>query len=54
MAASSTAARAGLSIDDVVKMANWTSDNTFRRFYYKLIDNPAFGRTVLNITQTLN
>jgi len=34
-AASSTAARAGLSVSDILRVADWSSDNTFQRFYYK-------------------
>ena len=48
-AASSTAARAGLSVSSIVKMANWSNDNTFRRFYYKPIHDSSFGRTVLSL-----
>jgi hypothetical protein len=53
-AASSAAARAGLSVEDISKMANWTNDNTFRRFYYKPVHNPTFGRAVLGEKVALN
>ena len=53
-AASSAAARAGLSVEDIIKMANWTNDNTFRRFYYKPVHNPTFGLAVLGEKVALN
>ena len=53
-AASSAAARAGLSVDDIIKTANWTNDNTFRRFYYKIVQDPTFGRAVLGEKVALN
>ena len=48
-AASSTAAKAGLSLSDIIRMADWSNDSTFRRFYYKPIHDPSFGRTVLSL-----
>ena len=50
LAASSTAARAGLSVSDIIKMADWSCDDTFRRFYYKPFHDPFFCRTVLGVT----
>ena len=49
-AASSTAARAGMSVSDILRVADWSSDNTFQRFYYKPVHDPSFGRTVLSLT----
>lgn len=49
-AASSTAVRAGLLVSDILRMADWSSDNTFRRFYYKPVHDPSFGRTVLSLS----
>ena len=49
-AASSTTARAGMSVSDILRIADWTSDNTFQRFYYKPFQDPSFGRTVLSVT----
>ena len=48
-AASSTAARAGLSLSDIIRMTDWSNDNTFRRFYYKPIHDRSFGRTVVSL-----
>ena len=49
-AASSTAARAGLSVSDIIRMADWSIDDIFRRFCYKPVHDPSFGRTVLSVT----
>lgn len=48
-AASSTATRAGLSVSDIIRMADCSTDNTFRRFYYKPVHDPSFGRTFLTL-----
>ena len=48
-AASSTATRAGLSVSDIIRMADCSTDNTFRRFYYKPVHDPSFGRTILTL-----
>ncbi|XP_065904039.1 uncharacterized protein [Dysidea avara] len=47
-ASSSAAASAGISTSDILKAAGWSSESTFQRFYYKPLDNPSFGRAVLN------
>ena len=31
-------------------VADWSSDNTFQRFYYKPVHDPSFDRTVLSLT----
>lgn len=49
-AASSTTARAGMSVSDILRVADWTSDNTFQRFYYKPFQDPSLGRTVFSLT----
>ena len=50
-ASTSTAARAEISLYEIIKMANWASDSTFRHFYYKPIHNPESGRAVLTVNQ---
>ena len=46
--ASSSRARArGVPIAEILKMANWTSDSTFERFYYRSECSAAYTRAVL-------
>jgi len=46
-ASTSAAAGAGITTDDILKAADWSSDSVFRRFYYCQVNNPTFGRLVL-------
>ena len=43
----STSAAAGITTNDILKAADWSSDSVFRRFYYLLVNDPTFGRSVL-------
>ena len=46
--ASSSQARArGVPIAEILKVANWTSDSTFERFYYRSEGSEAYTRAVL-------
>ena len=49
-ATSSTSARAGMLVSDILRGADCSSDNTFQRFYYKPVHDTSFGRTVLSLT----
>ena len=55
-ASSSAAKRAGMSLNDILKTANWASATTFRKFYYKDVEvnntytNPDYVNSVFNYT----
>ena len=53
-ASASRAAESGISTAEILAAANWSSDSTFRRFYYKPVHNTAFGKAVLLATKTTN
>ena len=44
----SAAAGAGITTNDILKAADWSSDSVFRRFYYRPVHDPAFGQSVLS------
>ena len=46
-ASTSAAAGAGITTNDILKAADWSSDSVFRRFYYRPVNDPTFGRSVL-------
>ena len=45
---SSVAANLGITTNDILKAADWSSESVFERFYYKPTEDPAFGRAVLS------
>ena len=47
-ASSSTAANMGITTNDILKAADWSSESVFQKFYYKPSQNPNFGRAVLS------
>ena len=47
-AAPSKASAAGISIPDILKMADWSSASTFTRFYHRPITPSKFGQVVLS------
>jgi hypothetical protein len=47
-AAASAAASAGMSVTDILKTADWSSESTFTQFYYKEIRSTDFGDKVLS------
>lgn len=47
---SSTAAMQGITTEDILSAADWSSDSTFRRFYYKPIRDTGFAESVLTAT----
>lgn len=47
-ASSSAAAMAGITTADILKAANWNYELVFQRFYYRLTDDPSYGRAVLS------
>lgn len=46
-AATSAALRAGISIPEIVRLADWTNETTFKKFYYRPVWNASVGRSVL-------
>ena len=42
----SAAAAAGITTNDILKAADWSSDSVFRRFYYRPVNDPSFGRSL--------
>ena len=47
-AATSAALRAGISIPEIVGLADWTKETTFKKFYYRPVWNARVGRSVLS------
>ena len=45
---STAAASLGITTNDILKAADWSSDSVFQRFYYKSTENPSYGRAVLS------
>ena len=44
---------AGVTTNDILKAADWSTDSVFRRFYYKPVHSPTFGNAVLSSGQSL-
>ena len=53
-ASSSAAANVGITTNDILKAANWSSESAFQKFYYKPSDNLSYGRAVLSNSATNN
>ena len=47
-ASSSAAVNLGITTNDILKTADWSSESVFQKFYYKPTENPSFGRAVLS------
>ena len=47
-ASTSAAANQGVTTEDILKAADWSSDSLFQSFYYKPVQNAMFARTVLS------
>ena len=50
-ASSTAAANLGITTNEILKAADWSSKSVFHRFYYKPTENPTFGRAVLSFTR---
>ena len=48
-AASSAAARARVTLKDIMNAADWTNESTFKKFYHKPVFSASFGRGVLGL-----
>ena len=46
--ASSAAAMAGVTTNDILKAADWNTDSVFRCFYYRPVHSSVFGDAVLS------
>ena len=47
-ASASAAARGGVTLEDILKAANWSSESVFQKFYHKELDQAAYGRAVIS------
>ena len=47
-ASTSAAALRGVTSSDIILAADWSSDSVFRRFYYKPVHDPTFGKAILS------
>ena len=47
-ASSSAAADSGITINDILKAADWSTESVFRKFYYRPTHDPLYGRAVLS------
>jgi len=47
-ASSAKAANLGITTNDVLKAANWSSESVFQTFYHRSSEDSAFGRAVLS------
>ena len=47
-ASASAAARGRVTLEDILKAANWSSESVFQRFYHKEVDQAAYRRAVIN------
>ena len=47
-ASASAAARGGITTEDILKAANWSSESVFQKFYHKEVNRAAYGRAIIN------
>ena len=47
-AATSAAANQGVTLEDILKAADWSTESSFQRFYYKPVRSTKFAETVLS------
>ena len=53
-ASSCASAKVGITTNDILKAADWSSESVFQKFYYKPSDNLSYGRAVLSNSATNN
>ena len=51
-ASTSAAAMLGISTNEILEAADWSTESTFQRFYYKPTHSSVFGKAVLSATNT--
>ena len=49
-ASTSAASNQGVTTEEILKAADWSSDSTFQRFYYKPVRDATFAKTVLSVS----
>ena len=49
-AATSAAAGSGVTMNDIMQAADWSSQSVFRNFYYRSSHDTTFGRAVLSLS----
>lgn len=49
-ASASTASNMGVTTNDILGAADWSSNSVFERFYYKPVHDPSYGKAVLSST----
>ena len=49
-ASTSAAANSGITTEDILKAADWSTDSSFQRFYYKPVYDTSFAKAVLSAT----
>ena len=52
-ASTSAAADSGVSVTEVMEVADWTSASVFKKFYYRPSLSSTFGHTVINSASNL-
>ena len=52
-ASSTAAANFGITTNDILKAADWSSESVFQRFYYKSTEDPSYCRAVLSNRETM-
>ena len=50
-ASSTAAAKQGVPTEEILRMADWSQENTFRKFYYRPDRDPTYGQQVLRSGQ---
>lgn len=46
-AATSAALEKGVSVSEILQTADWSSESTFRKFYYRPVKEPTFAQSIL-------
>uniref|UniRef100_A0A1X7TZX5 Tyr recombinase domain-containing protein n=1 Tax=Amphimedon queenslandica TaxID=400682 RepID=A0A1X7TZX5_AMPQE len=52
-ASASAAARGGVTLEKILKAANYNSESVFERFYHKEVDRAAYGIALINDQNSL-
>ena len=47
-ASTSAASNLGITTNDILRAADWSSESVFQKFYYRPTEDPSFGRRVLS------
>ena len=42
------AANVGITMEDILKAADWNAESTFHKFYYKPVHDSSFARSILS------